>query len=58
IYDRHIPLAEEVIAKEPFDAPKLIIDPSVKDFYAFTVDSFRLENYNYHNLGKKIPVAV
>ena len=28
------------------------------DFYKFTVDSFAFENYQYHVLGKKIPVAV
>jgi len=58
IYDRHIELVNEVIQKEPLEAPKLIIDSSIKDFYDFTVDSFRLEGYNYHKLGKKIPVAV
>ncbi len=58
IYDRHVELVKEVIEKEAFEAPKLILDSSVKDFYDFTVDSFYLENYNYHKLGKKIPVAV
>lgn len=58
IYDRHVELVKEVIAKEPYQAPKLIIDTEINDFYGFTVDSFRLEDYNYHALGKKIPVAV
>ena len=58
IYDRHIPLVKEVIERPQLEAPKLIIDPSVKDFYDFTVDSFSLEGYEYHKLGKKIPVAV
>ena len=58
IYDRHVDMIKEVIAKEPLPAPKLIMDKSIKNFYVFTVDSFSLENYEYHKLGKKIPVAV
>ena len=58
IYDRHVPLVEEMLKKQPLPAPKLWIDPDVKDFYAFTADSFRLEGYEYHPLGCKIPVAV
>ena len=43
IYDRHVPIVEEIIARQPYDAPKFIMDKSVTDFYAFTKDSFRLE---------------
>ena len=57
IYDRHVDMIKEVIAKQP-PAPKLIMDKSIKNFYDFTVDSFSLEGYEYHKLGKKIPVAV
>ncbi len=58
IYDRHVPLVEEIIARVPYEAPKLVIDPTVTDFYAFTRDSFRLEGYEAHPLAEKIPVAV
>lgn len=58
LYDRHIELAKEVIEKEQFEAPKLIMNPDVKDFYDFTVDDFELVDYNFHLLGKKIPVAI
>ncbi len=58
IYDRHIDMIKEVIAKQPLPAPRLIMDKSITNFYDFTVDSFSLENYEYHKLGKKIPVAV
>ncbi len=58
IYDRHVPLVEEILANEPKPAPKFIIDPSVDDFYKFTVDSFKVENYEYSGFNKKIPVAV
>ena len=49
---------EEIIANEPKPAPRFVIDPSVKDFYAFTRDSFAMENYQYSDFTGKIPVAV
>ncbi len=58
IYDRHIPLVEEILSKTPYDAPEFKIDKSIDDFYKFTVESFSFENYNFHTLGKKIPVAI
>ncbi len=58
IYDRHVPVIEEMIKNEPLPAPKMILDPEVKDFYAFTRDSFKLEGYEFHPFSAKIPVAV
>ena len=58
IYDRHVPAIEEIIKNEPKAAPKFSIDPAVKDFYAFTRDSFTLEGYEYSDFNGKIPVAV
>ena len=58
IYDRHVPLVEEIIARRPYDAPELWVDRSVTDFYAFTTESFRLEGYEAWPLAAKIPVAV
>ncbi len=57
IYDRHIPIVEEIIARNAFDAPEFKIDKSVDDFYKFTVGSFDIENYQFYTLDKKIPVA-
>lgn len=45
IYDRHIPLVKELINRESYDAPKLIINPNIKNFYDFRVEDFTLENY-------------
>lgn len=57
IYDRHIPVIEEIIANKPYDAP--ILNVAAKgDFYDFTRDDFTLENYKYHELKSKIPVAI
>ena len=58
IYDRHVPIVKEILKNEPKPAPKLIVDPSVTNFYDFTVDSFRLENYEYTPSTFKIPVAI
>ena len=58
IYDRHVDAIKAIIENEPKAAPEFIIDPSVKDFYDFTRDSFSIENYQYTEFNEKIPVAV
>ena len=58
IYDRHIPLIEELISREPLPAPKFWLNPEVKDFYDFTPDDVRLEDYETHPQIKNIPVAI
>lgn len=58
IYDRHIPIIEEMTEKQPYDAPRFILDETVDDFYAFTPQSVKLEGYKCHTLDKKIPVAI
>ena len=58
IYDRHIDLVKKVIAKPQHPAPKLVMDTSITNFYDFTVDSFKLIDYEYEKLEEKIPVAI
>ena len=58
IYDRHIPIIKEIIAREPYPAPKLEINPEIKDFYDFTVDDFNIVDYRYGKSIGKVPVAV
>lgn len=58
IYDRHVPLVEKILQNPQKEAPRFIIDPDVKDFYAFNRDSFKLENYEYSPFEDKIPVAI
>ena len=57
IYDRHVPMVEEIIRNEPKPAPTFSLDPAVDDFYKFTVDSCTMENYQYSDFRGKIPVA-
>ena len=58
IYDRHVPLVEEMLNNEPLPAPRVTLDPSVTDFYAFTKNSLKVENYRYHSFDHQIPVAI
>ena len=58
IYDRHISLIEELISRETHPAPKFWLNPEVKDFYDFTPDDVRLEDYETHPQIKNIPVAI
>ena len=58
IYDRHIPLIEELITREEHPAPKVWLNPEKKDFYEFTVDDLHVEDYVTGPQIKHIPVAV
>lgn len=58
IYDRHVPIVEKILKNPQFDAPKLWINPEVKNFYDFTVDDFKLEGYEFTKLEDKIEVAI
>jgi thymidylate synthase len=57
IYDRHVPMVKEIIEHEQYTAPKLVVDPTITDFYKFTVDSFQLVDYKYNDKKYDIPVA-
>lgn len=57
IYDRHVPIARELIERPAYPAPKLVVDPDIKDFYDFRVSSFEFENYQYGPTIRDIPVA-
>ena len=58
VYDRHVPIVKEVISREKYPAPKLVIDEGITDFYQFTTDNIRLEGYQFGEKVKGIPVAV
>jgi len=58
IYDRHIPIVEEILKNPQYPAPTFKMNKDIKNFYDFTVDDFELENYQYTKLDKKIEVAI
>lgn len=58
IYDRHIPIIEEMIKRPQYPAPKFSLNPEITDFYDFTVDDIRIENYEKNPQIKNIPVAI
>ena len=57
IYDRHVPIVEEIIQMPRLTAPKLEVDTNIKNFYDFTVDSFKLVDYKFNEKKYVIPVA-
>ena len=58
IYDRHIDIIKELINRPMYDAPKVNLDPSIKNFNHFTKDSFTVENYQTGPQVTNIPIAV
>ncbi|MBP3233477.1 MAG: thymidylate synthase [Eubacterium sp.] len=58
IYDKHVPIIKELIQRETYPAPKVTLNPDVKDFYKFTVDDFTIEDYVTGPQVKDIPIAI
>ena len=58
IYDRHVPMIEELISREPLPAPTFWLNPEITDFYDFTPDDVRLDRYETHPQIKNIPIAI
>lgn len=58
IYDRHVDIIKELITRPEHPAPKVWLNPEVKDFYAFTTDDLHVEGYETEPQIKDIPIAV
>ncbi len=58
IYDRHVDLVKELITREQYPAPTFWINPEIKDFYKFTKDDVKVENYVHGPQIENIPVAI
>jgi len=59
VYDRHEVLAQKLLdTTNDFKAPKLWINPDIKNFYDFTTDDIKLIDYQYSEFKDKIPVAI
>ncbi len=58
IYDRHVDLVKDLIRRECYPAPRVTLNPEVKDFYDFTTADLLVENYQAGPQIKHIPVAI
>ena len=58
IYDRHVPLIRELISRETYEAPKVTLNPEIRNFYDFTVEDLTVENYVTGPQIKNIPIAI
>lgn len=58
IYDRHVPLVKELITRETYPAPKVTLNPEIKDFYKFTTKDILVEDYQTGPQITNIPIAV
>ncbi len=58
IYDRHIPFIEEMLSRPQYPAPKVHLNPNVKDFYDFTKDDVIIEDYQKNPQITDIPIAI
>lgn len=58
IYDRHVPIIKEMLQRPQYPAPKFTLNPSIKNFYDFTVDDILIEDYQKNPQIKDIPIAI
>lgn len=58
IYDRHVDIIKELITRESYPAPIVALDPDITDFYDFTTNSLRVENYKFGPQVENIPIAI
>ena len=58
IYDRHVEAVKELCSREPQPAPKFWLNPEVKDFYKFTPDDVRLDDYVVAGPQVEIEIAI
>lgn len=58
IYDRHVPLIQDMLNRPEFPAPSVKLNPEIKDFYQFTVQDLQVENYQTNPQIRDIPIAI
>lgn len=58
IYDRHVDIVKELVARPQYPAPKFSLNPEIRNFYDFTVNDIRLDDYQKNPQVKNIPVAI
>ncbi|MBQ1301109.1 MAG: thymidylate synthase [Erysipelotrichaceae bacterium] len=58
IYDRHVEIIKELIKRDEYPAPKVWLNPEIKNFYDFTTDDLHVEDYQAGEQIRNIPIAV
>ena len=58
IYNKHVPIIEELIKRPQYPAPKVTLNPEITDFYDFTTDDITVEDYQHGPQVENIPIAV
>lgn len=58
IYDRHVDIVKELITRPTYEAPKFWLNPEIKDFYQFTRNDVKAENYVTGPQVENIPIAI
>jgi len=58
IYDRHVPIIKELIERPTYPAPKFSLNPNIKDFYDFTINDIRIDDYQKNPQIMNIPIAI
>ena len=58
IYNKHLPIMAELIKRPQYPAPKVTLNPDIKDFYDFTMNDVIVENYQHGPQVENIPIAV
>ena len=58
IYDRHVDIIKELMTREEYPAPKVSLNPDVKDFYQFTTKDLIVEDYIAGPQVKGIEIAI
>ncbi|MFQ3221597.1 MAG: thymidylate synthase [Paraglaciecola sp.] len=57
LYVNHLEQANLQLTREPYPLPKMIINPSIHDIFAFEINDFELKDYQAHD-HIKAPVAI
>lgn len=48
IYHKHFAAVDEQLAREPYQFPKLVLDPNIGDIDKFTYDGIKVVGYKHH----------
>ncbi len=58
IYNRHVPVIEALLRRPQYPAPKVRLNPDIRDFYDFTTADITVEDYQTNPQIKNIPIAI